>query len=125
MEEDCHYDMIENQKDMPRADHKGTAILDVKTEKDPSKEFQVDKDTSNATILEATENPYYTGLHDINLEEKDINDRIKQADVLASTENPYYSGFDNLNSDKQVIFIAKCDVACMVNNHLDNFSYKS
>ena len=77
---------------------------DKKQEK-PSEEFEINKDTERAAIVEATENPYYTGLNDINLEDNDINERIEGADIVEQTENPYYADVDALHLDTQVIFL--------------------
>ena len=68
-------------------------------------EFEINKDTEQAAIVETTENPYYTGLNDINLEDNDINDQIEEADIIEQTENPYYADVDALNLDTQVAFI--------------------
>ena len=69
---------------------------------EPTNEFEVNLDTEQAAIVENIENPYYTGLNDIDLEDNGINDRIEEADILQQTENPYYTELELMNLDNEV-----------------------
>ena len=92
-DDDCHYDMVEiDEVTVANEEDEGTN----KPQK-PLKEFEVNKDTNEATIVETLENPYYVGMNDIDLEDNDMHDRIVDADILEYTENPYYGKCDTLN----------------------------
>ena len=97
-DDDCHYDMVEiDEVTVANEEDEGTD----KPQK-PLKEFEVNKDTNEATIVETLENPYYVGMNDIDIEDNDMHDRIVDADILEYTENPYYGKCDTLNFEYQV-----------------------
>ena len=95
MSTECDYDQVD-------VDDIVSAVPVAEAKEEPPKVFDVNKDTVNASIVENTENPYYVGLHDINLEDHDINERIAEADVVDQTENPYYTNFDALKLEGKV-----------------------
>ena len=96
MSSECDYDMVD-------VDYIVSAVPANETKEEPPKAFDVNQDTVEASIVENTENPYYVGLHDIDLEHHDINDRIEEADVVEQIENPYYTNFDAMNFEEKVI----------------------
>ena len=106
-DDDGNYDNVSEDGDYDKVEMAGLVKVQANDKKplEPPKEFEVNKDTEVAAIVEATENPYYTGLNDINLEDNDINERIEGADIVEQTENPYYADVDALHLDTQVIFL--------------------
>ena len=95
MSSECDYDMVD-------VDYIVSAVPANETKEEPPKAFDVNQDTVEASIVENTENPYYVGLHDIDLEHHDINDRIEEADVVEQIENPYYTNLDAMNFEGKV-----------------------
>ena len=91
----CDYDEIDVEE-IKNADES-----DEKPE-EGTNEFEVNLDTEQAAIVENIENPYYSGLNDIDLEDNGINARIEEADILQQTENPYYTELELMNLDNEV-----------------------
>ena len=60
------------------------------------KVFDVNRATENATIVQSTENPYYDGVYDIEIDGNNINEAIEDSVVIQNTENPYYGELDDM-----------------------------
>ena len=90
--EECNYDMV----DLTGLDQQHSPNESCVTQGNDVNDFNINIAIDASTIVQSSENPYYVGMYDINLEDSDINETNDGSSIVCKTDNPYYGQLDDI-----------------------------